>query len=413
MFDKLFRMGLGLFVGVWVARYLGPDDFGKFNYATAFIGLFGAAAALGLNSIIVRDLVRNPESSNETLGSAFALQVMGGLLAIPGIYWAVFALRVDDETQKTLISIMGLCLIFKASEVVKCWFDSLVMSRLTVIGENIVFLVISAAKVTLITTKAPLATFAWLFLIEAILTASVLLFIYAKVTHNLLNWKPSLNRMTSLIKDSWPLFLSGLAVMVYMRIDQIMLGELIGSDAVGIYSAATRISEVWYFIPSAIVASVYPSIVEAKKQSETRYLEQLQQLFSLVVLLSLIVAIPATLLSSPLVRLLYGDAYAAAGIVLAIHIWTAPFVFLGVASNTWYVTENLQHLALSRTLLGALINVLINYALIPVYGEIGAAIGTLIAQAFAAYGFDSLNKKTRNLFKLKSKAFIQFGYKFN
>lgn len=404
-------MGMGLVVGVWVARYLGPERFGQFNYAAAFVALFGTVAAMGLNSIVIRDLVKDTKSADETLGSAFALQVLGGLFVIPIMFGATSALQMDDEAQKIMIAIMGCSLVFKASEIVKCWFDSLVMSRLTVIGENAAFLIISAVKIALIVFQAPLVAFAWLFLAESILTAAILLLIYTRSTGRLLHWKPSFERMAALIRDSWPLFLSGLAVMVYMRIDQIMLGQMIGSDAVGIYSAATRISEVWYFIPSAIVASVYPSIIEAKRQSEARYLAHLQRLFSLMILLAMIVAVPATLLSTHLVTMFYGSAYASAGTILAIHIWTAPFVFLGVASNTWYVTENLQHLALFRTLLGAVMNVLANYLLIPRYGAMGAAIGTLIAQASAAYLFDAFNRKTRHIFKLKSRAFLQAGYK--
>lgn len=411
MFDRLFRMGLGVVVGVWVARHLGPEQFGQFNYAAAFVGIFGAAASMGLNSIVVRDLVKNPELANATLGSAFALQIIGGLTVIPLMLVTLSIIRPDDNTQKVLIAIMGCTLVFKATEVVKCWFDSLVLSRLTVIGENIVFLLISIIKVTLIALNAPLAAFAWLFLIEAILTGLALMYVYSRRVQMATNWRPSFTRMTSLLKDSWPLFLSGLSVIVYMRIDQVMLGEMSGNEAVGIYSAATRISEVWYFIPSVIVSSLYPSIVEARKQGIHQYHAQLQRIFSLVVWIALSISVPATFLSAPLTQLIYGDAYQGAGPVLAIHIWAAPFVFLGVASNTWFITENLQLLALTRTLLGAAVNVLANYILIPNHGAIGAAIGTLIAQAVAAYGFDAINPKTRIIFALKSSAFLFIRYK--
>lgn len=406
--DQMLRMAVGLLVGVWIARYLGPEQFGLLSYAMAFVALFGAIASLGLNGIVVRDLVKDPSGANATLGTAFALQFIGGFMAF-GLAIATIGLaRPDDSLSRLVVAVLGFVMVFKCTEVVKYWFESLVQSKYTVWVENGAFMAFAAVKVGLILANASLMSFVWAVFAEGLLVAAGLLGMYGWRGGRLLAWQGHYQRAKILLKDSWPLILSGLAIMVYMRIDQIMLGQMLGDEAVGIYSAAVRISEVWYFVPMAIVASVFPAIIEAKKQSESLYYERLQKLYDLMTLLALGVALSMTLMSDWLMAMLYGDNYFGAGTVLALHVWTGLFVFMGVASGRWYLSENLQKLAFARTLLGAFINVVANVLLIPKYGVQGAAIGTLLSQMAAAFLFDLLHPKTRALFWMKSKSFVPF-----
>lgn len=411
-FDKVLRMGVGLLVGVWVARYLGPQQFGLLSFATAFIGLFGAVAGLGLQSIVVRDIVRDPTCKEETLGTAAVLQLAGGVLAYGLILGTIFLLRPDDALAKWLVAILGSMMLFKASEVAMYWFESQVLSKYTVWVQNGSFLAFAAVKVALIMGNAPLLAFAWATMAEAALVALLLLAMLGIHGPRLRKLKVSLARAKVLLADSWPLMLSGIAIMVYMKIDQIMLGQMLGDQAVGIYSAATRISEVWYFIPMMIVASVFPAILEAKKQSEALYHQRLQRLYDLMVWLAVAVALPMTFLAGPLVNLLYGAAFSEAGTVLAIHIWASVFVFLGVASSQWYVAENRQILSFQRTLLGAVINVVLNYLIIPIYGATGAAYATVLAQASVGLLFDIFQKETRLMFLMKIKSFNPMPMKY-
>jgi PST family polysaccharide transporter len=208
-------------------------------------------------------------------------------------------------------------------------------------------------------------------------------------------------RAKSLVKDSWPMMLSGIAIMIYMKIDQIMLAQMIGDEAVGIYSAATRISEVWYFMPMAIVASVFPAILDAKNRNEEEYYARLQKLFDLMVIMSVAVAIPMTFLSTPIISFLFGDNYRNSGPVLAVHIWASVFVFLGVASSKWLLAENRQMLSLQRTALGAATNIALNFWWIPNFGALGAALATVISYSIAALFSDLIQKETRKMFLMK------------
>ncbi|MFL9710434.1 flippase [Methylobacillus sp. Pita1] len=408
--DRILRMGLGLFIGIWIARYLGPQQYGLLNYALSFVALFSAIASLGLNGIVVRDLVKEPDTANISLGSAFFLQVIGGFLALGLAVFAIGIFRPADSVIRLMVAVLGCIMVFKASEVVKYWFESQVQSKYVVWVENSVFLIFGIINVILILTQSQLMTFVWALFAEGAMVAIALISLYTWRGRSLLDWHFSIQRVRILIKDSWPLVLSGLAIMAYMRIDQIMIGQMLGDEAVGVYSVAVRVSEIWYFIPMAIAASTFPAIIESKNRGEMIYYQRLQRLYNLMVLLAFIVALPMTVFSKLLVVMLFGQAYEQAGNVLVIHIWASVFVFLGVASSKWFVMENMQKYLFYRSACGLLVNVLANFMLIPLYGVVGAAFGTLLSQIFSTYLFDIFNKKTRHKFWMKTSSLIPLNF---
>lgn len=409
-FDRILRMGVGLLVGVWVARYLGPEQFGLLNYALAFTGLFGAIATLGLQGIVVRDIVRNPDGARLTLGTAALLQFIGGLVAFVLILIAIGYLRPDDLLSRSIVAILGAMLLFKTSDIAVYWFESQVQSKYVVWAQNSIFLIFALGKVALIFNNASLTAFVWLMLLEAILVALILIIFFDRFGRPLTTLRAKSRRAIELLRDSWPLLLSGMAITIYMKIDQVMLGEMKGSEAVGIFSAATRISEVWYFIPMAIVASVSPAIISTKQDCEKKYLYRTQKLFDWLVLLSVSVAIPMTFLSDFIVEILYGKSYADSAALLAIHIWASVFVCLGVASSQNLLAENRQIISMQRTFAGLAVNILLNLLLIPSYGAMGAAVATVISQAMAAFVFDLLQKETRVLFRMKLRSLLLINF---
>jgi len=313
-------------------------------------------------------------------------------------------LRPEDTLSKLLVAILGSIMLFRFSDVAFYWFESQVLSKYIVWVQNGCFLIFAVIRVGLIVSNAPVLAFALTTAAEALMVAVIILFMLGLRGPNLNKLRFSLLRAKTLLEDSWPLLLSSMAIMVYMKIDQIMLGQMLGDDAVGIYSAAVRISEVWYFIPMMIVTSVFPAILEAKKRDATQYLQRIQRLYDLMVWLSVPIALPMTFISTPIVVALFGPAYAESGAVLAIHIWASVFVFLGVASSQCFVAENRQILSFQRTLLGALVNVILNFVLIPDFGPIGASVATVVAYAFAAFFADVMQKETRQTFAMKLSA---------
>ncbi|MBN2249793.1 MAG: flippase [Campylobacterales bacterium] len=420
--EKILRMIVGLFVGIWVARYLGPEQFGLFSYAQSFVGLFTAIATLGLDGIVVRELVKDESRRDELIGTAFWLKLMGAVAVLLILAIAV-NFTSNDHATNIMVFIIASATIFQAFNVADMYFQSKVMSRYVVFANVISLFISSIIKIVLILIEAPLIAFVWMVFFDSFILACGFVYYYIKnrrhstteARHSILDTEPSFawkfNKSTaiSLLKDSWPLILSGIVVSIYMKIDQVMIMEMMDAEAVGQYAAAVKLSEAWYFIPMVIASSLFPAIINAKKQSEELYYARLQRLYDLMVWMAILIALPMTFLSDWVVNLLYGEQYFQAGSVLMIHIWAGVFVFLGVASSKWLLTENLQVFSTINTTIGAVVNVVLNYILITSVGIEGVAWATLISYCIAAYLCLLLWNKTRiNFFNLsKSLLFLR------
>jgi polysaccharide transporter, PST family len=404
--DRILRMGVGLFVGVWIARYLGPDQFGVWSFATSFVALFAAFAGLGLDGIVVRELVKNPASQNELLGTALVLKISGGIGALLVVLVSISVARPGESLTLWLVAISALGLIAQSLNVFDFYFQAKLQSRYTVYASNAAFLIVAAVKILLLLNAAPLVAFAWAGFVEIVLVAIFLVIAYRYTSHTTKTWRFDARLARALLVQSWPLILSGMAVMLYMRIDQVMLGQMMGDKEVGLYSAAIRVSEAWYFIPAAIVSSIFPALIDANSTNQTLYNQRLQKLYNLMVIISLLVAIPMTFFSDFVMTLMFGHKYLGAGMVLSISIWCGLFASLSVASGKWFIVEGHTKLALRRNLYGAVLNIGLNYCLIPIYGITGAAISTLLAFALSAYISDAFSKKTRIVFRQKTRAIL-------
>jgi len=404
--DRILRMGVGLFVGVWLARYLGPEQFGLYSYALSFAALFGTFATLGLDGIVVRNIVRDPSCKDEMLGTAFVLKLLGGVLTLLLTMGTISLLRPHDNLTRWLVGITAAGMIFQAFDVIDFWFQSQVKSKYTVYAKNAAFLLITFVKISLLLMQAPLIAFAWAGLSEVVLGAVGLVIAYRLNGHYLKAWRASFRRIETLLKDSWPLILSGAMIAVYMRIDQIMLGNMIGNEAVGLYSAAVRLAEVWYFISMSIVSSVFPGIVKSKLISDALFYGRLQKLYNLMALIAYIIAVPMTFTASWIVKILFGVEYSKAGTMLAVLIWGGLFVNLGVARSSFLTTMNWNRIHFITVFLGALINIVLNYLLIPIYGGMGAVIASCISYWFAAHGVCFIYKPLHKTGWMLTKALV-------
>ncbi|MGQ9844375.1 MAG: flippase, partial [Spirochaetota bacterium] len=281
--EKILRMVVGLFVGVWVARYLGPERYGLLSYAQSFVGLFSAIATLGLDGIVVRELVKDETRRDELLGTAFWLRLMGAI-AVLAILAIAINFTSNDAYTNTLVFIIASATIFQSFNVIDFYFQSKVLSRYVVFANIISLFVSSIVKVALILVEAPLIAFALTVLFDSFVLACGFVYYYIK-TNSIFNIKNlTFNKTTavSLLKDSWPLVLSGIVISIYMKIDQVMIQEMMDAEAVGQYAAAVRISEAWYFIPMVVSSSLFPAIISAKAQNEELYYARLQKLYDLM-----------------------------------------------------------------------------------------------------------------------------------
>lgn len=408
LLDRLIRMLGSLLIGIWVARYLGPRQYGIINYAVAFVGLFSVLSTLGMDAIVVRNLVKDRSNAGIQLGTSFVLRIAGAFTSFFLAVATVMVLKGDESVVVVVVAIVAVGNIFQAFDVIDVFFQSDLQSKLTVIAKNAAFLLLSLVKIVLIISGSGLYAFAATGVAEIFVGAIGLVICYRKSGYDFRSWRFRLQTARQLLKESWPLILSGIIVMIYLRIDQIMLGQMKTETEVGIYSAAVRVSEVWYFIPTIIVNSVMPSIIKAKGNSEREYEHRLRLLFGLVASLGFLLIVPLSLASSWIIQTLYGSNYIDAGPVLAIQAWTGLFVFLGVARGPWIIAEGLTRFSFMTTAFGAVSNIVLNIILIPKYSMIGASIATLISYAIASVGANALFASTRPIFIMQLRAMFLF-----
>jgi O-antigen/teichoic acid export membrane protein len=248
-------------------------------------------------------------------------------------------------------------------------------------------------KLLMIYFNAPLIYFAVAFTLESLFWAMGFSFVYKKNRLTIFDWKFNKEVAIQLLKDSWPLILSGVVIAIYMKIGQIIIKKLLDDQQVGYYAAAVKLSEAWYFIPMAISTSLFPAIVNAKKVSEKLYYDRMQKLYDLLAWIAIGIAVPVTFFSDMIVKILLGTEYLASAPVLVIYTWSGVAAFLGVASSQYLINENLTKLSFYRTLIGMIVNVVLNFILIPAYGIVGSAVATLISYSLATFSI-GISKKT-------------------
>ncbi len=382
---RIFRVTIGFVIVAWMARYLGAEQFGTLNYGFALVGIFANTSRLGLHHFIVRDSVNEPANRSTILGTAFFLQLISGFISFIAIVCTIFLLRPNDPLSRIIIIIMSASLLFQNFEVIDSWFQSQVQSKYSVIASNIAFLIMTLVRVVLLQTQAPFITFAIIVLIESILSTINYIIAYQRSGEKIQNWRANWIYAKKILKVSWPLIFSDLSVMVYIYIDQIMLGQLADFKSVGIYAVAVKLSENWVFLVLFITRSFTPYIIEGKKISEQVYYERLQKLCNLLALLFYSVAIPLAFFSTPLIVLIFGSGYTASGLVLSIHIWSSIWYCFGNVKEVWIATEELTVFAFAANFTGAIMNVVLNFWLIPIYQEVGSAIATVISYSFTVY----------------------------
>ena len=388
MIGRIGSLAIKMVTSIYVANYLLPERNGVISTSTSYVFLFAALAGLGLDSFIVKELHQFPKKRDTILGTSFFLKSFAGLICIPLIFlvWQVFPL---SDIKYTFILILSFSGLFQSFTVVDAYFQSEVKSKyimqVQIIG-NIISAIIKFALVFFF--KADLIYFVYAFTFDILLISIGYILVYNRKGRNIFNWKYDRVLAKKLLHLSWPLIISGIMVSVYMKIDTIMLKEILGDDvgtkASGAYATVVMFSEALNFIPVVIVSSLFPAILNAKRDDPERYQKRLQNLFDLMIWLSLAFAIFIAI-ASPYIYRAFKPEYAAAAPVLTMHVWGSLFVFLGVASSQFLIAENLNKLTFIRTGFGAIVNIVLNILLIPTMGMMGTAIATVIAYFSATF----------------------------
>lgn len=396
-FDKLLKAGLGFILSIALARYLGPHYFGLFNYAFSFVAVFGVISNLGLDQVAVREIAKAPSDASDILTSAALLRLGAAILSIALIGACIHWLQANDPLTQIAVFLLSITLLFKSADVVRYWFEARVETKYVVWVEGLIITLSALVKLICLAQGISLLGFIILLVIESMLVSSALVYLLKKKGVFFRFSTCFKARSVTLFRDSWPLMFAGLAIMIYMRIDMIMLETIVDSQEVGIYAAATKLSEVWYFVPMILSTTLSPYLLRTHSENPKKFLLILNKLYFGFAWLAVLLALPLTVFSQTVVLFIYGSDYGASGTVLSIHLWASVAVFLGVASSQYLLAKNLPKLSLYRTLIGAIINIALNLVLIPVYGANGAAVATVASyfiSVFSLFFFPSTRVHT-------------------
>lgn len=388
--DKVVRLASVLITSIFVTRYLGPELFGQLNYASAFVGIFFALTSMGLDDILIRDLVRRPDRRDQLMGTAAVIKLVGAaVLFITVLSLAVF--KQMDSTTLFMVILIASAEFLKPFVVVEQYFYSQVKGR-TAAKVNIVQVVIASGfRLALIAVHAPLIWFAWAYIVEMAAGVTGYLIAYRHSGQFWRNWRFSKHTAQYLLRQSWPLIIYGLALYVQAKIDQVMIGDILrktmgeaASNAeVGQYSAALKMIEALGFVPGIVVASLAPAITRARAQDRSLYEDRLVNQYRLMFILFLLVSVPLYFLAEPAMVLLFGEKFRMAGYLLSLFAIRLFFTNMGVAKSSFITNESLFKYSLVTSVIGAALNISMNYLLIPTYQSIGA-IWAMIGSFFVS-----------------------------
>lgn len=405
IFEQVFQMLISLVVSILSARYLGPGNFGSLNYTASFVTFCLSFATLGMEGVVVKKLVENPGAEGKYLGSCMLYRVISSVLAMIAVTITVCILNPGDGEKAILVLLQSFQLLFRAMQILDCWFQRHLKSRYTSIGKLVACLCVSAYKIFLLVTHKSIIWFAFSNALSDLVIALVLVAFYLKENTQKLEIVPGLGR--EVLMESYHFILSGLMTAIYGQMDKIMLGQMCSDSDVGYYSIATSICGMWIFVPIALINSFRPKIMELKKRGdEKQYLLRLKQLYSVVIWLSIAVSLGVSVLGKWIVVLLYGDAYLGAVSALRIAIWFETFSMIGTARGIWILCEGKNRYVKYYLGIGALVNLLLNALWIPVWGIDGAAYATLITQIVTSLVAPLLFRETRAHTKIVLDAFL-------
>lgn len=379
---RIARMLISFFVSILVVRYLGPSNHGIINYVAAYAVFFSAFCTLGINSVIIKDFLDYPEQVGTSIGTSIGLRIVSCLLSSISMVIVVFLVDGNDSTITTIAILYSSSLVFTAFDTINYWFQSKYLSKVVAIVAFSAYVATSLFKIILLILNKSVIWFALESLVESFVIALGLIMFYKKYDGP--KWHFSKSVAKRILSKSKHYILSTILIVVYSQTDKLMLKQLLNETEVSYYSLAYSVCQMWVFVLTAIIDSIYPTIVSLYNSDYEAYEKKNRQLYCIVFYCSVAVSMFFLMFSDTIIPLLYGEEYNGAIIPLKIVTWYTSFAYLGVARNAWIVCENKQKYLSVMYICAAVINVIANFFFIPQWGASGAAFATLITQLFTS-----------------------------
>lgn len=399
--EHVLKMIVGILMAVIIARNLGPEEFGVLNYVLALVTIFIPICQLGMSTILVRELINNPNKRKQIISTSFYLILIASSISF--LLLNSFFFLFDKENKVySLVLIYSTILFFKAFDVIDFNFQSLLKAKYSSIAKTLALLLSLSVKIFVVYKNLGLVFFIYAYTLDFVFLGLFLL-----SAHKL---KESINFLFgfekelvfSLLKSSWPLILSSLSIILYMRLDQLMIEMLLDSKQLGLYSAAVRLYEGYLSVVFVITVSLLPVILKIKEASEEKFRYYMTLFFSVVFWLNNALAFLIMLFSFYIMQFLYGNEYTAASTVLGIVFWASGFASIGSVTARYFIVEKMEKKMILRTWISLLLNLILNFLLIPVFGIEGSAVATVISIFTGNYIIDFFDKDLKLLLKMKN-----------
>ena len=377
---QMFSLLVSFFIGAWIARYLGPENYGILSYSVAFVGMFGFIAALGVDGILNRELIKTPERRDELMGTTFRLKLIGGAIAFCLAVISVLIFQ-KDSLIRILVSLFAFSFILQSINIIGSYFNAEVKSKNNVKASVFAMIISSVLKIIIIISGKGVIWLVTVFMLDFFWQGIGLARSYLNYGLKINKWKFNKVLSKEILKNSWPLMLASAAGFITLKIDQVIIGSLLGNHEVGIYAAAVKLVEIWYFVPGIICTALFPAIINAKKTNIKIYQSRLKNFYLLMFIIPILMAIPVSLLSKPIIHIIFGSGYIESVGILRIYIWSSVGLFLGWAVGQYLMSEDLVKTIFWLNFLSMIINIVLNFIFIPKFGIIGSAWATTISYA--------------------------------
>lgn len=402
---KVAQLILSFVVSIFTARYLGPDNYGLINYASAFVVFFTSFCTLGINSVIIKNFVDYPEEQGTAIGSSIVARMISSFLSVLLIFGIVsFTDRGDTETVLVVL-LCSFSLLFQPFDIITYWFQNRYESKATALVSFLAYALTTVYKIVLLVLNKGIKWFALATCMDYLAIGMLLMISYKVYDGPKLNF--SFDKCKQLLNKSQHYILSGMMIAIYGQTDKFMLKHMLGETSVGYYSLASTINNMWVFVLAAIIDSVYPTILRLYTERNTEaYNRKNRQLYAIVIYISAAVAVFFTLFGKRFIAMFYGDEYIPSYQPLKYIVWYTVFSYLGVARNAWIVCENKQKYLKYLYFTAAVVNILLNFIFIPIWGVTGAAFASFVTQFLTAIILPYLIKPLRSNVKLMVDAFL-------
>lgn len=377
---KIAQSVISLIIGMLTARYLGPSNYGLISYAASIAVFLLPLMQLGLSKTLVQEFIRRPDREGEVLGTALVFNVMSAVACMGGMYAFLSVANAGESTTILVGVLYSFSLLFQATEIVQYWFQAKLLSKYPSIASVISYTIVALYKVYLLVTGKSVIWFSVSSTLDYLLISVILLIVYKRMGNQKLKFSWRLGM--EMLHSSKYYIVASMMVSVFQQTDRIMLKLMMNEAETGYYSSAITCVSVTAFVFAAIVDSMRPPILEAKHDGSDAYEPRIIQLYSVITYASLIQSVFMVLLARPIVLILYGEQYLPSVTSLRVAVWYVTFSNYGSVRNIWMLAENKQKYLWIINLSGALANVALNAALIPLFGAVGAAAASLVTQFF-------------------------------